>query len=77
MDLTPYLLTPESGPSEEGLLAVDVPGRIAVAMKGRFLLRAVCKSFGEHNTITCAVTDQDSCLAYLQKQAGPGFELLR
>ncbi|MFN7679085.1 MAG: response regulator transcription factor [Cyanobacteriota bacterium] len=76
MDLTPYLMTPEAGPSEEGLLAVDVPGRIAVAMKGRFLLRAVCKSFGEHNTITCAVTDQDSCLAYLQKQAGPGFELL-
>jgi DNA-binding NarL/FixJ family response regulator len=76
MDLTPYLLAPESGPSEEGLLAVDVPGRIAVAMKGRFLLRAVCTSFSDHNTITCAVTDQDSCLAYLQRDQQPGYELL-
>jgi DNA-binding NarL/FixJ family response regulator len=45
-------------------------------MKGRFLLRAVCKSFGEHNTITCAVTDQDSCLAYLQNQEQSNYELL-
>lgn len=76
MDFTPYLLTAESGTSEEDLLSVEIPGRIAVAMKGRFLLRAVCKSFGEHNTITCAVTDQDSCLAYLTSEVEPPYSLL-
>jgi len=91
MDFTPYLLTPEAGTPEEGLLSVEIPGRIAVAMKGRFLLRAVCQSFGELNTITCAVTDQESCLAYLTSdpepydllvctdylESGNGFELVR
>ena len=76
MDFTPYLLTPEAGTSEEGLLSLEIPGRIAVAMKGRFLLHAVCKGFGENNRITCAVTDQDSCLAYLADGSEPGYELL-
>jgi hypothetical protein len=76
MDFTPYLLTPEAGPSEEGLLSVEIPGRVAVAMKGRFLLRAVFQSFGEQNRITCAVTDQDSCLAYLAAETDPAYELL-
>lgn len=76
MDFTPYLLTPNAESSEEGLLAVEIPGKIAVAMKGRFLLRAVCESFGEHNTISCAVTDQESCLAYLAAEPDPPYELL-
>ncbi|MFM9088630.1 MAG: response regulator transcription factor [Cyanobium sp.] len=76
MDFTPYLLTPDAESSEEGLLSVEIPGKIAVAMKGRFLLRAVCKSFGEHNTISCAVTDQESCLAYLAAEPDPPYELL-
>lgn len=76
MDFTPYLLTAEAGSSEEGLLSVEIPGRIAVAMKGRFLLRAVCQSFGDLNTITCAVTDQNSCLAYLDAASQPPYELL-
>jgi DNA-binding NarL/FixJ family response regulator len=76
MDFTPYLLTPDAESSEEGLLSVEIPGKIAVAMKGRFLLRAVCESFGEHNTISCAVTDQESCLAYLAAEPDPPYELL-
>lgn len=76
MDFTPYLLTPDAESSEEGLLSVEIPGKIAVAMKGRFLLRAVCKSFGEHNTISCAVTDQESCLSYLAAEPDPPYELL-
>jgi DNA-binding NarL/FixJ family response regulator len=76
MDFTPYLLTPEKGSSEEGLLSMAFPGRIAVAMKGRFLLQAVCKAFSENHRITCAVTDQESCLAYLSDGSEPGYELL-
>lgn len=76
MDFTPYLLTPEAGTAEEGLISVEIPGRIALAMKGRFLLRAVCKSFGDANTITCAVTDQESCLTYLAADSEPGYQLL-
>ncbi|MEB3335291.1 MAG: response regulator transcription factor [Cyanobacteriota bacterium] len=76
MDFTPYLLTPEAESSEEGLLSVDIPGRIAVAMKGRFLLRAVCTSFGGNNKVSCAVTDQDSCLSYLSRESVPDYELL-
>lgn len=76
MDFTPYLLTTEAGSSEEGLLSVEISGKIAVAMKGRFLLRAVCKSFGEQNSISCAVTDEASCLAYLASDPDPAYELL-
>ena len=76
MDFTPYLLTSTPELSEVGLLSVQIPGRIAVAMKGRFLLRAVCRSFGENNTISCAVTDQDSCLSYLSSSQDPAYELL-
>lgn len=76
MDFTPYLLTTETRSSEESLLSIEIPCRIALAMKGRFLLRAVCKSFGNNNTITCAVTDQDSCLNYLLSEPVPGYDLL-
>ncbi|MEB3243246.1 MAG: response regulator transcription factor [Cyanobacteriota bacterium] len=76
MDFTPYLQTPEAGTPEEGLLSVEVPGKIALAMKGRFLLRAVCKSFSEQSRIACAVTDQDSCLTYLASAGEAAYELL-
>jgi DNA-binding NarL/FixJ family response regulator len=76
MDFTPYLLTSDPVSSEEGLLSVEIRGRIAVAMKGRFLLRAVCKSFGESNVISCAVTDQNSCLSYLSASVDPAYQLL-
>ncbi len=76
MDFTPYLLTSDPMSTEEGLLSVEIRGRIAVAMKGRFLLRAVCKSFGENNVISCAVTDQNSCLSYLSASVDPAYQLL-
>jgi DNA-binding NarL/FixJ family response regulator len=76
MDLTPFLPTAASRSPEEGLLSVEIPGRVAVAMKGRFLLRAVCESFGEYNRITCAVTDQDTCLGYLGSEGIDPYELL-
>jgi len=76
MDFTPYLLTSDTLSSGEGLLSVNISGRIAVAMKGRFLLRAVCKSFGENDAISCAVTDQGSCLSYLSANNDPPYELL-
>lgn len=76
MDFTPYLVTPEADSAEEGLFSIEISGRIALAMKGRFLLRAVCTSFGDNNTISCAVTDQQSCLRYLAAQPDPAYELL-
>jgi DNA-binding NarL/FixJ family response regulator len=66
-----------------------VSGRVAIAMKGRFLLRAVCESFQDRSRIGCAVTDEASCLAYLKQEPyellictdhleqGNGFELAR
>jgi DNA-binding NarL/FixJ family response regulator len=68
---------------------VAVSGRVAIAMKGRFLLRAVCESFQNRTRIGCAVTDQATCLSYLAKEPyelliatdyleqGNGFELVR
>jgi DNA-binding NarL/FixJ family response regulator len=62
---------------------------VAIAMKGRLLLRAVCQSFQDRTRIGCAVTDQATCLSYLAKEPyelliatdyleeGNGFELVR
>ena len=71
MDLTPFLATSEQGTQtqEEGLESIHIPGRIAVVSKGRFLLRALCRSFGGYSRITCAVTDQQACLDYLAAEA--------
>ena len=63
MDLTPFLATAGKGTHEEGLESIEIPGRVAVAAKGRFLLRALCRSFGGYSRITCAVTDQNACLS--------------
>jgi DNA-binding NarL/FixJ family response regulator len=89
MDLTPFLDSLEGATLDELLLSVAVQGKVAIAMKGRFLLRAVCESFQDRSLIGCAVTDEDSCLAYLAQEpyellictdhleSGNGFELAR
>jgi DNA-binding NarL/FixJ family response regulator len=58
-------------------------------MKGRFLLRSVCSGFSDRQRIGCAVTDEHSCLRYLEREPydllictdhlenGNGFELTR
>jgi len=89
MDLTPFLDSLEGATLDEVLLSVAVQGKVAIAMKGRFLLRAVCESFQDRSLIGCAVTDEDSCLEYLAREPyellictdhlenGSGFELAR
>jgi len=73
MDLTPYLNTLVGASLDEVLLSVPVSGRVAIAMRGRFLLRAVCSNFHDPSPIGCAVTDAQACLAYLDKEP---YELL-
>jgi DNA-binding NarL/FixJ family response regulator len=89
MDLTPFLNSLEGATLDEVLLSVAVQGKVAIAMKGRFLLRAICESFHDRSLIGCAVTDEDACLAYLGREPyellictdhlenGSGFELAR
>jgi len=89
MDLTPFLNSLEGTTLDQVLLSGAVHGRVAMAMKGRFLLRSVCESFKDRTQIGCAVTDQTTCLTYLAKQPyelliatdylenGNGFELVR
>ncbi len=76
MDLTPFLASTGNGTPEEGLESIEIPGRVAVVAKGRFLLRALCRSFGGYSRITCAVTDQEMCLDYLAAEADDPYELL-
>ena len=89
MDLTPFLSSLEGTGLDRVLLSLAVCGRVAIAMKGRFLLRSVCESFQDTTRIGCAVTDQATCLSYLAKEPyelliatdyleqGNGFELVR
>jgi DNA-binding NarL/FixJ family response regulator len=89
MDLTPFLGSLEGTTLDQVLLSVAISGRVAIAMKGRFLLRSVCESFQDRTRIGCAVTDQATCLGYLAKEPyelliatdyledGNGFELVR
>ena len=76
MDLTPFLANAGYGTPEEGLESIEIPGRVAVAAKGRFLLRALCRSFGGYSRITCAVTDQEACLGYLAAEPEEPYQLL-
>ncbi len=76
MDLTPFLATADKGTQEEGLESIEIPGRVAVAAKGRFLLRALCRTFGGYSRITCAVTDQEACLDYLAAAEKDPYKLL-
>ena len=89
MDLTPYLDSLRGSNLDEVLLSVAVDGKVALAMKGRFFLRCLCDSFSDATLIGCAVTDEKSCLSYLQQEpyellictdfleSGNGFELAR
>ena len=89
MDLTPYLPSLRGSNLDGVLLSVAVNGKVALAMKGRFFLRCLCDSFNDATRIGCAVTDADSCLAYLRLEPyellictdfleqGNGFELAR
>ena len=89
MDLTPFLDSLEGGRLDHLLLSACVSGRVAFAMKGRFLLRSFCESFQDRSLIGCAVTDEAACLQYLAKEpyellictdhleGGNGFELAR
>ncbi|MEB3172795.1 MAG: response regulator transcription factor [Cyanobacteriota bacterium] len=89
MDLTPFLESLEGTTLDEVLLSVAIEGKVAIAMKGRFLLRSVCESFQDRSRIGCAVTDEASCLTYLEAEpyellictdfleVGSGFELAR
>jgi DNA-binding NarL/FixJ family response regulator len=89
MDLTPFLSSLEGTTLDQVLLSVAVSGKVAIAMKGRFLLRSVCESFQDRTRIGCAVTDEATCLAYLGREPyellictdyledGNGFELAR
>ena len=89
MDLTPFLSSLEGTTLDQVLLSVAISGKVAIAMKGRFLLRSVCESFQDRTRIGCAVTDEATCLAYLAREPyellictdyledGNGFELVR
>lgn len=76
MDLTTFLATTQKGTQDEGLESIEIAGRVAVAAKGRFMLRSLCRSFGGYSRITCAVTDQDTCLDYLAAEADDPYQLL-
>jgi DNA-binding NarL/FixJ family response regulator len=89
MDLTPFLSSLEGTTLDQVLLSVAISGKVAIAMKGRFLLRSVCESCQDRTRIGCAVTDEATCLAYLGREPyellictdyledGNGFELAR
>ncbi|QEY31292.1 response regulator transcription factor [Synechococcus sp. RSCCF101] len=89
MDFTPYLHQLVDEDQQAGLLSVAVDGRVALAMKGRLLLRCFCESLGRQGDIGCAVTDVDSCLVHLERdpytlllctdtlESGNGFDLAR
>jgi DNA-binding NarL/FixJ family response regulator len=89
MDFTPYIDSLKGSNLDEVLLSVAVQGKVALALKGRFLLRCLCEGFKEKTRIGCAVTDQASCLHHLRQdtyellictdflESGNGFELAR
>jgi DNA-binding NarL/FixJ family response regulator len=89
MDFTPFLDSLEGAGLDDLLLSLKIRGRLAIAMKGRFLLRTVCESLRNRRLIGCAVTDEATCLAYLNREpyglllctdrleAGSGFDLAR
>lgn len=89
MDLTPFLGSLEGNTFDEVLLTVAAGGKVAIAMKGRFLLRALCESISDRSLIGCAITHEQGCLDYLKRdpynlllctdhlESGNGFELTR
>ena len=89
MDLTPFLGSLEGNTFDAVLLSVASGGKVAIAMKGRFLLRALCESISDRRLIGCAITHEQGCLDYLQQEpydlllctdhleSGNGFDLTR
>ena len=89
MDLTPYLGSLEGNTFDAVLLSVASRGKVAIAMKGRFLLRALCESISDRRLFGCAITEEEGCLDYLKREAydlllcsdhlenGKGFDLTR
>ncbi|MCP9797509.1 MULTISPECIES: response regulator transcription factor [Cyanophyceae] len=89
MDLTPFLGSLEGNTFDAVLLSVASGGKVAIAMKGRFLLRALCESISDRSLIGCAITHEQGCLDYLQRdpydlllctdhlESGNGFDLTR
>lgn len=89
MDLTPFLGSLEGNTFDAVLLSVASGGKVAIAMKGRFLLRALCESISDRSRIGCAITHEQGCLDYLQREpydlllctdhleSGNGFDLTR
>jgi DNA-binding NarL/FixJ family response regulator len=89
MDFTPYLSGLQTGDAEERFLAIALDGNVALAMKGRIFLRAMCANFSDPSKIACAVTDEKTCLEYIERmpfdllictdylEGGNGFELAR
>ncbi len=89
MDLTPFLGSLEGNTFDAVLLSVASGGKVAIAMKGRFLLRALCESISDRRLIGCAITEEEGCLEYLKRdtydlllctdhlESGNGFELTR
>ncbi len=73
MDLTPYIQAQGRVDDEDRLLSVSITGKVALAMKGRFFLRCFCENLSDQAKIGCAVTDEVSCLEYLDEEQ---FELL-
>lgn len=71
MDFTPFLDSLDGAGLDDVLLSMEIPGRLAIAMNGRFLLRAVCESLQNSHMIGCAVTDAATCLAYLARAPMP------
>lgn len=89
MDLTPFLGSLEGNTFDAVLLSVASGGKVAIAMKGRFLLRALCESISDRSLIGCAITHEQGCLDYLKQEpydlllctdhleSGNGFDLTR
>ena len=69
MDLPPLVANAGQGTPAEGLESIAMPGRVAGAAKGCFLLRALCRSFGGYSRITGAVNEQQACLDHLAAEA--------
>ena len=89
MDMTPFLDSLDGTSLDQVFVSGTMRGKVAIAMKGRFLLRAICENIQNRSRIGCAVTDENSCLQYLEREpydllictdyleAGNGFELSR
>jgi DNA-binding NarL/FixJ family response regulator len=89
MDFTPYLAGFGDHSLDQMAASASIVGKVALAMRGRLFLRAMCSSFSDPSKIGCAVTDEESCLAYLRGEeyelllctdfleSGNGFELAR